>query len=66
MPTISKFLDYDIGVSAISGTTISEVNTTISMVNIGIQYRSFGDLRYRRSVMSISVYKDIVIRPTIL
>ena len=41
MPTISKFLDFDILVSAISGTTISEVKTTISMVNIGIRYRSF-------------------------
>jgi hypothetical protein len=34
------------------------------------QYRDtiswfFGDLRYRRSVVPISVYKDIVVRPTI-
>ena len=39
--TISKFLDDDIVVSAISGTTISVVKTTISMVNIGVRYRSF-------------------------
>jgi hypothetical protein len=41
MPTISKFLDYDIVVSAISVTTISVVKTMISMVNTGILYRSF-------------------------
>ena len=41
MPTISRFLDYDIVVSAISGTTISKVKTKISMVNIGMRYRRF-------------------------
>jgi hypothetical protein len=40
-PPISKFLAFDIVVSAISGFTISKVKTAISMVNIGIRYCSF-------------------------
>ncbi len=69
MPLISKFWAFNIVVSAISGSVISKVKTMISMVNIGIQYRGFlvtyDIVGLSDSVVPISVYKDIVVRPTI-